>query len=54
MVRWIRVLRAVRQLVQVVANADEDSKITAAEQKAILTAMWAVVRAYRGSHLRPS
>ena len=46
--RWIRVLKAVRSLVQVVANADEDQKMTAEEQREILKAMWAVVRAYRG------
>lgn len=48
MVRWIRVFRAVRQLMHVVADADEDSTITAEEQRRILKAMWAIVKAYRG------
>ena len=46
--RWLRVFKAVRVLMHVVAYADEDQKITAAEQQAILKAMWAVVRACRG------
>ena len=48
MVRWIRVFRAVRQLIHVVADADEDSTITAEEQTQILKAMWAIMKAYRG------
>ena len=40
--------KAVRVLMHVVADADEDQKITAEEQRDILKAMWSVVRAYRG------
>ena len=40
--------KAVRALMHVVADADEDQKITAEEQRDILKVMWGVVRAYRG------
>ena len=48
MLKWIRVFKAVRALMHVVADADEDQKISAEEQRDILKAMWSVVRAYRG------
>jgi hypothetical protein len=48
MVRWIRVFKAVRGLMKVVGDADDDGKITKAETTQILKAMWRVVRAYRG------
>ena len=40
MLKWIRVFKAVRALMHVVADADEDQKITAEEQRDILKVMW--------------
>lgn len=41
--RWFRVFKAVRRLMHVVANADEDSKITPQEARDIMKATWVVV-----------
>ena len=48
MPKWIRVFKAVRALMHVVADADDDQKITAEEARQIMKATWGVVHAYRG------
>ena len=49
MIRWVRVFRAVRHLMHVVTDADEDRRLTAEEQRVMLKAMWRVVKAWRGT-----
>ena len=49
MIRWVRVFRSVRHLMHVVADADEDRRLTAEEQREMLKAMWRVVKAWRGT-----
>ena len=46
--RWIRVFKAVRQLVKAVGTATEDGAISQAEMSKIMKGMWAVIHAYRG------
>jgi len=47
--RWLRVFKAVRHLIRVVGDADSDEKWTQQERSDVMTALWAVVKAYRGT-----
>jgi hypothetical protein len=48
------VLKAVVRLLTAVGAASEDNKLTAKERSKVLTAMWDLVRVYRGEGQRPS
>ena len=39
---------SVFELIDSVGDASEDGKMSAAERKRIMSAMWGVIRAYRG------